>query len=380
MKKVILFIGFACLIIFECLRVYLIMPMPGSQRSNSIELAYFLGSNKNMIRLIGYLIVIYPLINILIKGKRNEKIIAGLVSILYAAIFYVFTFMMEADKMFYQPTKTDLFDITKNKIPTNKLVVGVTMNGVSKAYPIQLIGYHHQVRDTINQTPIMVTYCTVCRTGRVYSPIVNGKTETFRLVGMDHFNAMFEDATTKSWWRQSTGECIAGPLKGYQLTEIKSEQVSLSVWLRRHPNSLVLQPDEKFKENFEKMEAYDKGKSKSGLTKRDSLSWKEKSWVLGIQNNLDAKTYDSELPILLLLENDTASFHAFNRSIDKTSLSFEKKGDSIIDVNTKSLWNYDGLCIDGKLKGVSLQRIDCYQEFLHSWEFFHPKSVRYVKR
>ena len=347
-----------------------------------------------MIRLIGYLIVIYPLINILIKGKRNEKIIAGLVSILYAAIFYVFTFMMEADKMFYQPTKTDLFDITKNKIPTNKLVVGVTMNGVSKAYPIQLIGYHHQVRDTINQTPIMVTYCTVCRTGRVYSPIVNGKTETFRLVGMDHFNAMFEDATTKSWWRQSTGECIAGPLKGYQLTEIKSEQVSLSVWLRRHPNSLVLQPDEKFKENFEKMEAYDKGKSKSGLTKRDSLSWKEKSWVLGIQNNLDAKTYDwnllakeriiqdsiSELPILLLLENDTASFHAFNRSIDKTSLSFEKKGDSIIDVNTKSLWNYDGLCIDGKLKGVSLQRIDCYQEFLHSWEFFHPKSVRYVKR
>ena len=246
MKKVILFIGFACLIIFECLRVYLIMPMPGSQRSNSIELAYFLGSNKNMIRLIGYLIVIYPLINILIKGKRNEKIIAGLVSILYAAIFYVFTFMMEADKMFYQPTKTDLFDITKNKIPTNKLVVGVTMNGVSKAYPIQLIGYHHQVRDTINQTPIMVTYCTVCRTGRVYSPIVNGKTETFRLVGMDHFNAMFEDATTKSWWRQSTGECIAGPLKGYQLTEIKSEQVSLSVWLRRHPNSLVLQPDEKF--------------------------------------------------------------------------------------------------------------------------------------
>ena len=157
MKKVILFIGFACLIIFECLRVYLIMPMPGSQRSNSIELAYFLGSNKNMIRLIGYLIVIYPLINILIKGKRNEKIIAGLVSILYAAIFYVFTFMMEADKMFYQPTKTDLFDITKNKIPTNKLVVGVTMNGVSKAYPIQLIGYHHQVRDTINQTPIMVT-------------------------------------------------------------------------------------------------------------------------------------------------------------------------------------------------------------------------------
>jgi hypothetical protein len=302
--------------------------------------------------------------------------------------------MMEADKMFYQPTKTYFFDSSKNQIPTYKLIIGVTIDSVSKAYPIQLIGYHHQVRDSIHQTQVMITYCTVCRTGRVYSPIVNGKVETFRLVGMDHFNAMFEDATTKSWWRQSTGECIAGPLKGYRLNEIKSEQVGLSVWFRQHPNSLVLQPDEKFKENFEKMDAYDKGKSKSGLTKRDSLSWKDKSWVLGIQNNGNSRTYDwnalakerilqdsmPHLPVLLLLENDTASFHAYNRTINKETLTFEKKGDAIIDLNTRSIWNYDGFCLEGKFKGFNLERIDCYQEFLHSWEFFHPKSERYLKR
>ena len=86
------------------------------------------------------------------------------------------------------------------------------------------------------------------------------------------------------------------------------------------------------------------------------------------------------LPILLLLENDTASFHSFNRSINKTSLVFEKKGDTIIDLNTNSFWNYDGVCLEGKLKGSSLEKIDCYQEFLHSWEFFHPMSERYLKR
>jgi hypothetical protein len=301
---------------------------------------------------------------------------------------------MEADKMFYQPTKTYFFDASRNQIPFNKLVIGISVGEVSKAYPIQLIGYHHQVRDSINGVPIMVTYCTVCRTGRVFSPIVNGKIETFRLVGMDHFNAMFEDASTKSWWRQSTGECIVGPLKGYQLTEITSQQVRLSVWFRKHQNSFVLQPDDKFKESFEKMDVYDRGKSKGELTKRDSLSWKEKSWVLGIQNNLNAKTYDwnllvkdriiqdsmPNLPLLILLENDTASFHAYNRSINNVSCVFEKKADSIIDLNTRSLWNYDGICLEGKLKGTSLQRIDCYQEFLHSWEFFHPKSERYLKR
>ncbi len=370
------------------------MPMPGSQRNNSIELAYFLGSNKTLIRIIGYLLILYPLVSIISNGKRKEKILAISLSLFYLIIFYVFTFMMEADKMFYQPTKTYFFDISKNKIPTNKLIIGATIGNESKAYPILLIGYHHQVRDSIDHTPVMVTYCTVCRTGRIYSPIVNGKVETFRLVGMDHFNAMFEDATTKSWWRQSTGECIAGPLKGYRLEEIRSEQVGLNVWFRQHPNALVLQPDEKFKETFEKMDVYDKGRSKSGLTKRDSLSWKEKSWVLGIQNNLNAKTYDwnllandrmiqdslPNLPVLLLLENDTASFHAFNRTLNKESLKFVKKGDSIIDLKTRSFWSYDGLCLEGKLKGASLERIDCYQEFLHSWEFFHPKSERYLKR
>ena len=68
-------------------------------------------------------------------------------------------------------------------------------------------------------------------------PFVNGKKESFRLVGMDHFNAMFEDKTTKSWWYQATGEAIAGPLKNKTLTEIPSQQMTLSAWLRQYPNS-----------------------------------------------------------------------------------------------------------------------------------------------
>lgn len=386
-----LYLSFTFLIIFECLRVYLIMPMPGSQTFNSIDLAYFLGSNKTIIRIILYLIIIIPFIKILKGNSMGEKIGLGLLTTLYIAIFYVFTFMMEADKMFLQPTHTYFYKIAENKIPIDKLVIGVAENGLQKAYPIQFIGYHHQVRDSIGQTPVMVTYCTVCRTGRVYSPMVNGKLETFRLVGMDHFNAMFEDASTKSWWRQSNGDCIAGPLKGYQLKEIKSEQLSLQAWFRKHPNAEVLQPDEKFAATFAKMDTYDKGKSKSDLTKRDTASWQFKSWVLGISNSDDSKTYDwnfleknkiiqdslSSLPLLILLENDNASFHAYNRTVNNMTLDFRKINDSIVDTYTQSLWNVDGLCIDGKLKGLSLTPLASYQEYLHSWEYFHPKSIRY---
>ena len=391
MKKAVAILVLMFLIIFECLRVYLIMPLPGSQQFDSIELAYFLGSNKWMIRLIGYLIAFIPMILIIRNGIKKEKIIIGVLTVVYLIVFYVFTFQMEADKMFYQPTKVVSTSLSKNKIPNNKLVIGVIIDNIARAYPIQLIGYHHQVVDTINGQRIMVTYCTVCRTGRVFSPIVNGKQETFRLVGMDHFNAMFEDATTKSWWRQSNGECIAGPLKGYQLEEIQSEQLVLSAWVRKQPNTQVLQPDAQFKEQFEKMDTYDKGMSKGALTKRDTASWKSKSWVIGIQDGVNAKTYDwNQLikqriiqdslpnnPIVIFLENDTASFHTYSRNINNATLTFFKKQDSIWDVNTGSKWNYDGMCIDGKLKGKTLANINSYQEFLHSWEFFHPKSIRY---
>ena len=386
-----LYVSFILLIVFECLRVYLIMPMPGSQTFNSIDLAYFLGANKNSIRIVLYLIILIPFIKIIKGNSIWEKVGLSILSLVYIGIFYAFTFVMEADKMFLQPTHTYFYKIAENKIPIDKLVIGVAENGLQKAYPIQFIGYHHQVRDSIGQTPIMVTYCTVCRTGRVFSPIVNGKLEDFRLVGMDHFNAMFEDATTKSWWRQANGECIAGPLKGYKLKEINSEQLSLQAWFRKHPNAEVLQPDEKFAATFEKMDSYDKGKSKSDLTKRDTASWQFKSWVLGINMGEMAKTYDwnyleknkiiqdslPSLPLLILLENDSASFHAYNRTVNNMSLQFQKMNDSIVDTYTQSLWNLDGICIDGKLKGLSLTPIASYQEYLHSWEYFHPKSIRY---
>jgi hypothetical protein len=393
MKKVYIILGLLALIIFEFVRVYLIMPLPGSQQFNSIDIAYFLGTNKWVIRLIGYLFVIILTVSIWMTIVKKVKLLILFLATIYIGVFYVFTFKMEADKMFYQPTKVITASLLDNKIPSNKLVIGVVIDSVAIAYPIQLIGYHHQVVDTINNKAIMVTYCTVCRTGRVYSPIVNGKQETFRLVGMDHFNAMFEDQSTKSWWRQSNGECIAGPLKGYKLQEITSEQAVLSAWARVHPNTRILQPDPVFKEKFDQMDTYDKGASKGSLTKRDKTSWSNKSWVLGVEDAGNSKTYDwNQLvvqriiqdsipnnPIVILLENDTASFHTYSRKMNNDVLSFIKNKDSIWDTNTGSLWNYDGICIDGQLKGKVLTKVASYQEFLHSWEFFHPKSSRYGK-
>ncbi|MEP6952246.1 MAG: DUF3179 domain-containing (seleno)protein [Ginsengibacter sp.] len=393
MKRLLLFIGLLILFSAEILRVYFIMPFPGSQHKNTISLAYWISNNIIWIRILALVLLIFPLINVFRSSRTWKKIVLSVILGFYTVVFFFFNYRFEADKMFYQP-KQKLFVAAANDTTNkNKLVIGVSLNGEAKAYPIQLIGYHHQVRDTIGNTPVMITYCTVCRTGRAFSPYVNGKMESFRLVGMDHFNAMFEDATTKSWWQQATGVAIAGPLTGTALQELPSRQLTLAAWLREYPDSYIMQPDTSFKKDYNDLADFDKGTIKSGLEKRDSLSWKHKSWVIGVIHNRSAKAYDwndlvkkkiiqdtiAGLPIVIALEKDTASFHVYDRRLNGSVLSFQQGNttDLLIDQNTNSTWNMDGVCIDGTLKGQKLMAVQSSQEFWHSWNTFHPHTTTY---
>ncbi len=392
-KSLLLITGLLLLIAIEILKVYFIMPFPGSQKSNTIDIAYFISNNIWWMRIVLIAIIIIPLWHCLSKGKLWRKILLIIVLLFYCFVVYMFNFKFLADKMFYQP-KEKLFATgaadTTNK---SKLVIGVALNSEAKAYPIEIIGYHHQVRDTVGNTPIMVTYCTVCRTGRVYSPFVNGKPEQFRLVGMDHFNAMFEDATTKSWWRQENGEAITGSLKGTALKEIPSVQMQLGDWIALHPNTMVLQPDKNFIAEYDSLKGYDEGTLKSSLEGRDSGSWKMKSWVVGIQIYNHAKAYDwndlqkkkiiedslAATPLLLTVDSTGRTFYVFNRNVDGNVLHFglDVSKNNLQDVETNSLWNMAGSCFNGALKGKQLDAIQAYQEFWHSWQSFHPETEKY---
>jgi len=393
MHRLLFILGILLLFATEIFRVYFIMPFPGSQHANTIDLAYFIDHNRLLLRLLGLLLVIYPLYASFSKGKTWTKVTLTLVIALYAVIFYFFNFRFEADKMFYQPGTVRFADAAANKVPSEKLVIGISINNETKAYPIQIIGYHHQVRDTLGGMPVMITYCTVCRTGRVFSPIVNGKNEDFRLVGMDHFNAMFEDATTRSWWQQATGVTIAGPLKNVRLRELSSYQSSLGEWVSEHPDTKILQPDTVYKKQYDDLADYDKGTIKGSLEKRDSASWKAKSWVIGIKSENTTKAYDwndlinhsmiqdtiGNIPVLLLLGPDSTTFHVWNRNVGAQTLQFIQVPDQpyIKDSTTGSTWSFNGKCLAGPLKDQQLQPVQYYQEFWHSWSNFHPGTTKY---
>ncbi|MBS1747694.1 MAG: DUF3179 domain-containing protein [Bacteroidetes bacterium] len=385
-------IGLFFLIAIEILRVYFIMPFPGSQQSNTIDIAYFIDRNIWWLRLIGICITIIPLYSLLQSGKRWKKIIVILVLIVYGAIVYLFNFKFLADKLFFQPNYKLLVSAASDTTNRNKLIIGVVTNNKAKAYPIEMIGYHHQLLDTLCGEPALITYCTVCRSGRVYSPVVNGKLEKFRLVGMDHYNAIFEDATTHSWWRQENGKAITGILKGASLKEIPSFQMSLGDWLLLHPNSIILQPDSNFKKEYADLKGYDDGTIKSSLEKRDTASWKFKSWVIGIKINGHSKAYNWNTlaknkllqdefygsAFLLTMSKDERSFYVLNRETSNGVLqfSYDSTFTFLKDDVSNSTWNINGVCVDGAMKGTRLQPVQAYQEFWHSWQSFHPDTEK----
>lgn len=387
--RIILALSILYLISIEILHVYFIMPFPGSQQQESISVAYFLHNNIVVLRIIGWALLFGSIAKAFTTFAVVGKVVLGAGIVFYGVVFYMFNFRFLADKMFHQPKHVVFSNSIDNKVDQSSLVVGVLVNGEAKAYPIEIIGYHHQVRDSVGGVPVMVTYCTVCRTGRVFSPMVNGKPENFRLVGMDHFNAMFEDATTKSWWRQATGEAIIGPLTGSALEELPTQQMSLRSWLVLYPTSKILQADSLYLEKYKKLEGFDKGTIESHLEYRDSLSWKDKSWIVGVTVKKHSRAYDwNELlqkrlindtlggvPLLIYMQSDSASFHIWNR--DSLTFFYDSESDAIKDVQTNSPWNMSGECVEGPLVNSRLNRVQGYQEFWHSWLTFHKETTQY---
>lgn len=382
MKKLFYF-GIIALLLFEVANVYFIMPMPGSQQMNSIDLAYFLNKWRWVFRGLFGIMALLGL-KAAFSGTGWKQWLPALPILIAGFVAYQANFEMAADTMFYQPKTLAHASVAESKLDSNRLVLGVEHGGEAKAYPIQYLGYHHQVRDTIGGKPIMVTYCTVCRTGRVYEPVVNGQPETFRLVGMDHFNAMFEDNSTGTWWRQVTGEAVAGPLKGKQLPEYPSVQLSLAKWSALHPNTLVMLPDPAFQEEYDSLANYETGRRKGKLTRRDSASWQDKSWVIGVEMDKGSKAYDwNEVqqqrimhdqiggqPVVVVLSQDSNSFVVLQRTDAAQQFTLQndtlRSGELRFDFLGKSLQ-----------PGVpDLVRARAYQEYWHSWQTFHPLTEK----
>jgi hypothetical protein len=166
------------------------------------------------------------------------------------------------------------------------------------------------------------------------------------------------------------------------LPELPSQQVTLAQWLALHPKSLVMQPDSALAEEYTKDFDYETGASRKRLTGTDTISWRDKAWVVGVTVNGESKAYDwnrlrrervvndavGGKPIVLVLAADSASFFTFERP--DTAARFTLRGDSLIAAGRS-------YALTGRGEAGTLTPLFASQEFWHSWRTFHPGTARY---
>jgi hypothetical protein len=84
------------------------------------------------------------------------------------------------------------------------------------------------------------------------------------------------------------------------------------------------------------------------------------------------------LPLALVLEPDSISFHTWMRIVGADTLTFAYSDSLKVVVDqSNSRWNWKGECTEGKYIGSKLKSVQSYQEFWHSWKTFHPNTEQF---
>lgn len=129
-------------------------------------------------------------------------------------------------------------------------VIGVSIGGVSRAYPLVILNCHEIVNDTLGGVPIAVTYNPLCDSAVVFDRHVAGETVEFGVSGLLYNSNLLmydrrEDAGQESLWSQLQCRAIAGPaaLAQWRLVVLPSSLVTWKQWLTAHPDTTVLDRD-----------------------------------------------------------------------------------------------------------------------------------------
>ena len=117
------------------------------------------------------------------------------------------------------------------------LVIGITVNGVSKAYPFDALVKQSLILDDVGGVPIFIVLGDDKRSVRAFERSVDGRTLEFLLKPNTTEFAMV-DAETGSQWN-FTGKATGGQLSGRQLKKFAILNDYWFDWMTYNPNTSV---------------------------------------------------------------------------------------------------------------------------------------------
>lgn len=294
---------------------------------------------------------------------------------------------------------------------TNEPVILVEVDGQARAYPLRILMWHEIVNDTLNDEPLIVTFCPLCNTAIAFKRTVNGQILDFGTTGRLRFsNLIMYDRQTESWWQQATGDAIIGELTGTQLEYYPATIVSWESFKSRYPDGDVLSNETGYTRDYwrnpyigyddinnspflyrgtptpgqlpavarvltvdlnDEAVAYPYDILKEVQVVNDRVGGKSivVFWQAGVASALDTSA--------IATGQDVGTGAAFSSEVEGILLTFTYNGSVIKDQETESTWNIFGEAIDGELEGTRLTSIVSINHFWFSWAAFRPETRIY---
>jgi hypothetical protein len=278
-------------------------------------------------------------------------------------------------------------------------VIGVTVDGVARAYPLAVLNWHEVVNDSFGG-PLLVTYCPLCGSGVTAERRVDGEETVFGVSGyLWMSDLVMYDRKTESLWSQVLGKAVQGPRTGTSLSLRPSSMTTWGQWREEHPDTTVLLPPPEsntvagretrnYDSNPYAGYENDKRTGLGGLQNDDRLH--PKTTVLGVATDGTAKAYPfgavdeaggvvndavGDLPVVVATSGD--SLVAYVRRVDGETLEFSRDGDVLTTGGSR--WGVvSGRARDGPHEGTTLEQAnDRTPMFWFAWSDFFPDSTIY---
>lgn len=288
-------------------------------------------------------------------------------------------------------------------------VILVELDGVTKAYPLQILIQHEIVNDVVGQTPVVITYCPLCNTAISFDRRFDGRVLDFGTTGrLRHSDLVMYDRQTETWWQQAIGEGIVGEYAGRKLSFIPAPLVNWRTFKDNYPDGKVLSRNTGFRRDYGRnpYAFYDRqpGPWERFFSKRPDGRLPAMERIAAVEINGESVAFAfsalreervitediGDTPVVAFWAPGTASAvdHAtiargrdvgssgvFDRRLDGRTLRFVPRGDGRFeDRETGSTWNILGRAVDGPLAGNGLTPIVHGNHFWFAWGAFKPET------
>lgn len=273
------------------------------------------------------------------------------------------------------------------------LVVGIVIDGHSRAYPHDILDWHEIVNDNVAGTEVAVTYCPLTGSAVGWARSLSEATTTFGVSGLLYnSNLMPYDRATDTYWSQMRLQAVHGALIGTEPELIPVIETNWRTWKLLYPETRVMTRETGYSRPYGRYPYGDYKQSGSlifPVARSDSRLF-AKERVHGVIIDGAVRAYPlSEFPRSITPRNDSFGGKpivvvgsstsdiaaAYERRMpDGTVLEFAMLQEADFGTfgdNEGNIWRLDGVAIEGPRLGQRLAPLRAFTAFWFAWPAFY---------